>query len=54
MIHFYDRQPAIFAHLSNGNNPTSFRTLNGDNAILVPVGSILATFQGEWQQLTGL
>ncbi|KAL0067438.1 hypothetical protein AAF712_005425 [Marasmius tenuissimus] len=35
-VHFYDRQPAIFAHLSNGNNPLSYKTLNGDRAILVP------------------
>ncbi|KAJ8083007.1 hypothetical protein PM082_008868 [Marasmius tenuissimus] len=41
-VHFYDRQPAIFAHLSNGNDPLSYRALNGDNAILVPTGGTRA------------
>lgn len=31
-----DRQAAIFAHLSNGNNPISYAALNKDAAILVP------------------
>ncbi|KAL0565997.1 hypothetical protein V5O48_016016, partial [Marasmius crinis-equi] len=35
-VHFYDRQAAIFAHLSNGNNALSYKALNGDRAILVP------------------
>ncbi|KAK0434857.1 uncharacterized protein EV420DRAFT_353714 [Desarmillaria tabescens] len=35
-VHFYDREASIFAHLSNGNNPLSYQTLNSDNAILVP------------------
>ncbi|KAF8069970.1 family 43 glycoside hydrolase [Lyophyllum atratum] len=35
-VHFYDREPSIFAHLSNGNNPISYVALNGDNAILKP------------------
>ncbi|KAG7095761.1 hypothetical protein E1B28_006466 [Marasmius oreades] len=41
-VHFYDRQPAIFAHLSNGNNPTSYKALNADRAILVPTGGTKA------------
>ncbi|KAK1228484.1 hypothetical protein PQX77_008463 [Marasmius sp. AFHP31] len=41
-VHFYDRQPAIFAHLSNGNNPLSYKTLNGDRAILVPTSGTKA------------
>ncbi|KAH8831833.1 glycoside hydrolase family 43 protein [Flagelloscypha sp. PMI_526] len=35
-VHFYDREPSIFAHISNGNNPISYAALNGDNAILKP------------------
>ncbi|KAI0310966.1 arabinosidase [Amylostereum chailletii] len=35
-VHFYDREPSIFLHLSNGNNEGSFRTLNNDAAILKP------------------
>ncbi|KIY71098.1 glycoside hydrolase family 43 protein [Cylindrobasidium torrendii FP15055 ss-10] len=35
-VHFYDREPSIFAHLSNGNDPLAWNALNGDNAILVP------------------
>ncbi|KAK1228485.1 hypothetical protein PQX77_008464 [Marasmius sp. AFHP31] len=41
-VHFYDRQPAIFAHLSNDNNPLSYKTLNGDRAILVPTSGTKA------------
>ncbi|SJL18038.1 related to putative arabinase [Armillaria ostoyae] len=37
-VHFYDQEASIFAHLSNGNNPLSYQTLNSDSAILVPTG----------------
>ncbi|KAK0476037.1 glycoside hydrolase family 43 protein [Armillaria novae-zelandiae] len=37
-VHFYDREASVFAHLSNGNDPLSYQTLNRDDAILVPTG----------------
>ncbi|KAK0467439.1 glycoside hydrolase family 43 protein [Armillaria novae-zelandiae] len=37
-VHFYNREASIFAHLSNGNDPLSYQTLNSDDAILVPSG----------------
>ena len=45
-VHFYDRRPAIFAHLSNGNMPRSYKTLNGGKAILVPTLSTKAVLDG--------
>lgn len=35
-MHFYDRDPSVYAHLSNGNNPLSYSALNKDQPIAVP------------------